>query len=91
MESELVGMSEYFPYNIYLLMFLLEKGYKIVDNTLYQGNQGAIKMKINVGNSFTGNSRHIIIQYVFVKDRVEKGKVRIEYCPTKESLADLFT
>ena len=45
----------------------------------------------NGRNSCTGNSRHINIRYFFVKDRVDKGEVRVEYCPTLQMLGDFFT
>ena len=38
-----------------------------------------------------GNSRHVDIRYFFVKDRVDKGEIGIEYCPTESMLADFFT
>ena len=44
-ESEVVGMTEYIPYNIWLLMFLQAQGYEIVNNTVYQDNQSAILME----------------------------------------------
>lgn len=31
------------------------------------------------------------IHYFFVKDRVDKGELSIEYCPTHSMLADYFT
>ena len=45
----------------------------------------------NGRNSCTGNSRHVHIRYFFVKDRSDKGKVKVEYCPTLQMLADFFT
>ena len=45
----------------------------------------------NGRNSCTGKSRHIHIRYFFVKDRVDKKEVRIEYCPSLDMLADFFT
>mmetsp|Transcript_19478 Transcript_19478/g.22076 ORF Transcript_19478/g.22076 Transcript_19478/m.22076 type:complete len:153 (+) Transcript_19478:348-806(+) len=49
-------------------------------------------MEKNGRNSCTGgNSRHINIRYFFVKDRVDKGELTIEYCPTGNMLADFFT
>ena len=68
-----------------------EQGYNMKENILYQDNQSAIKMEKNGRNSCTGNSRHIHIRYFFVKDRVDKGEVKIEYCPTEEMLADFYT
>jgi hypothetical protein len=90
-EAELVGVSDYLPYNVYLVNFMKEQGYTLEDNVLLQDNQSAMKMEKNGRNSCTGNSRHVDIRYFFVKDRVDKGKVRIEYCPTSSMLADYFT
>ena len=90
-EAELVGNSDYVPYNLWLLHFLSEQGYEIKDNVLYQDNQSTIRMLKNGRNSCTGNSRHIHIRYFFVKDRVDKKEIKIEYCPTSIMLGDFFT
>lgn len=50
-----------------------------------------MKLEINGRNSCTGNSCHISIRYFFVKDRVDNKEFAIEYCPTKEMIADYFT
>ena len=90
-EAELVGNSEYLPYNLWLLNFMSMQGYTIKNNVLYQDNQSTILMLKNGRNSCTGNSRHIHIRYFFVKDRVDKKEVKIEYCPSLDMLADFFT
>ena len=90
-EAELVGNSEYLPYNLWLLNFMNMQGYTIKNNVLYQDNQSTILMLKNGRNSCTGNSRHIHIRYFFVKDRVDKKEVKIEYCPSLDMLADFFT
>ena len=69
-------------------MFLRKQGYIITENTIYQDNQSTIRMQKNGRNSCTGNSRHINIRYFFVKDRVDKGEVRVEYCSTLQMLGD---
>ena len=43
-ETELVGVSEYIPYTIWMKNFLHEQGYKVTGN-VYQDNQSAIKME----------------------------------------------
>ena len=48
-------------------------------------------MENNGCNSCTGNSQHISIRYFFVKNRVDKEELVIQYCPTLEMLADYFT
>ena len=90
-EAELVGASEYIPYNLWLVLFMSEPGYKIKDNVLYQDNRSTMLMLKNGRNSCTGNSRHINIRYFFVKDRIDKGELRVEYCPSSIMLADFFT
>ena len=62
-EAEIVGMSDYLPYNIWMLYFLEHQGYKIMRKVVYQDNQSAIRMKKNGRNSCTGNSRHINIKF----------------------------
>ena len=90
-EAELVGVSEYIPYNLWLMMFLDAQGYGIKNNVVYQDNKSAILMERNGRNSCTGNSRHINVRYFFVKDRIDKGEIRVEYLPTDLMLADYFT
>ena len=81
-ESELVGVSEYLPYDLWQANFFHHQGYDIRNNYIYQDNESAIKMEINGRNSCNGNSRHVDIKYFWVKDRVKKKEVEIKYCPT---------
>lgn len=90
-KCELVGVSKYLPNNIWLLNFMEHQGYPISQNILYQDNESTIRMERNGQNSCTGNSRHVHIRYFFVKDRIDKGEVEVQYCPTYQMLADYFT
>ena len=90
-EAELVGTSEYMPYNVWIRNFFGAQGYDIQDNILFQDNQSAIKMEVNGRRSCTGNSCHINIRHFFVKDMVDKKLVKVLYCPTDKMLADFFT
>jgi len=45
-EVEVVGVSEYLPFNLHLVMFLREQGYTVKENILYQDNESAIKMDV---------------------------------------------
>ena len=90
-EAELVGSSNYMPYNIWNVIFLREQGFNFSRNILLQDNQSTIKMLRNGRNSCTGISRHIDIRYFFVHDQVKKGGVDVEYCPTDLMLCDYFT
>ena len=73
------------------MSFIAAQGYDLRKNILFQDNKSAILIERNGRNSCTGNSRHINIRYFWVKDRVDKGEVEIEYCPSHLMLADYFT
>ena len=90
-EAELVGSSDHIPYNLWLLMFMNMQDYTINNSVLYQDNQSTILMLKNGRNSCTENSRHIHIMYFFVKDRIDKKEVRVEYCHSLLMSADFFT
>ncbi len=52
-------------------------------------NQGAIKMAKN--DSSSTRTKHIDIQYHFVRDSQSKKLFKIDYCPTNDMTADLLT
>jgi hypothetical protein len=52
-------------------------------------NQGAIRLIKNP--EFHKRTKHIDVQYHYVRDRFEAGVISPEYVPTKAQLADLFT
>ena len=89
--AEVVGISDYLPYNIWICLFMVEQGYDIKQNILFQDNQSAIKMEKKGKKSCTGNSRHIDIHYLFAKNRIERNKISIAYCSTEHMLIDFST
>ena len=83
----MVGASDYFPYNIWYVMFMHHQGYLKKSSRFFQDNQSAMRMEVNGRNSWTGNLQHIYIRYFFIKDLVEKQELSIVYCPTHLMLA----
>ncbi|MFM7186386.1 MAG: Ty1/Copia family ribonuclease HI, partial [Armatimonadota bacterium] len=53
--------------------------------------QRAILLENHRHASSGKRTRHINIRYFFIKDRVEMGELRIEYCPTEQMLSDVLT
>ena len=89
-EMELLGVSKYMSYHIWLMNFLKIQGMSVQKKLLLQDNQSLIKMERNGQNSCTGNFRHIDIHYFFVKDQIESGELDIKYCPTEEMVEDFL-
>ena len=67
-----------------------EQGCLIKDNVLYEDNQSKTLMLKNGRNLCKGKSRHVHIQYFFVKNTFDKGEIRVEYCPLELMLADFL-
>ena len=56
---------------------------------IFYDNMSAIAMTKNpVSHSRT---KHIEIRHHFIKELVEKGEIRLQFCKTGEQLADIFT
>ena len=73
-----------------MLRFLREIGYDIDNqNIIYINNQGAIALAHNPEHH--ARTKHIDIQYHFVRNCVEDGTTRLEYCLIENMVADGLT
>jgi len=52
-------------------------------------NQSAINLAKNQISH--GRSKHIETKFHFLREQVEKGKLEVKHCNTKEQVADIFT
>ena len=89
-EAEYVAASDASAESKYLRRFLAEllrRPKAIV--TIYIDSQSAMKMAENC--RFRHRSKHISIKYHFIRERISKGKLRLEYVPTAEMTADILT
>jgi hypothetical protein len=89
-ESELVGVDNMMPILVWSRYFLMAQGYGVTQNLLLQDNQSSILLERNGKASRGKRTRHINIQYFFITDRVNIF-IKIEWCPTKEMVADFMT
>jgi hypothetical protein len=89
-EAEVVGNSDLAPDSIWAQRFLAAQGYDLKVE-LPQDNTSAINMETNGTSSCGRKSKHIDIRYFWLKDRVAKGELTINYCPTELMIADFFT
>jgi hypothetical protein len=52
-------------------------------------NQSCIKMMENL--AFHDESKHIEIQYLFIRDMLQRGAIKLQYLSTDEQVADVLT
>ena len=81
-EVEFVGIDDLMPQILWTRLFMTAQGFEVNDNIIYQDNESAMKLANNGRGSSGKRTRHINIRYYFVTDRIAKGDVRLQHCPT---------
>ena len=87
----MIGSTDILPYSLWLTYFLEAQGYIVKESIVYRDNSSAERMEKFVKASCSNRSRHIAIRYFFMKDRSDKGEIKLEHCPTSEMLSDHHT
>ena len=90
-EAELVGVDDLMPAILWTRYFLKAQGYDVKENILYQDNMSSILLARNGKASSSKRTKHIAIRYFFITDRISKGHVNLEWCPTTEMIADFMS
>ena len=94
-EAEYMAMKEAIKEAIYLanifnyINIQLGLGYLPNIPTILVDNESAIKLGQNP--EFHKRSKHIDIQYHYIREAIQEGKVKLTYINTKRQLADLLT
>ena len=63
--------------------------YNIGATEIFEDNQSAICLAKTP--QFHGRTKHIEIKYHFIRDEVESGNVKLEYCRSEDLIADMLT
>ena len=90
MEAEYVAETHASKEGIWLKGFVNEiMGGEVGALTIMGDNQGAIALAKD--NKFHARTKHIDLRYHFIREAVENGKIKMNYIPTSENVADIFT
>ena len=89
--AKLVGVADYLPQILSHYLFMKEQGFPIKNSMILQDNKLAILLEINSWHSYSKRIQYINIYYFYIKDLIEQGEVKIDYCPTERMLADFFS
>ena len=88
-EAEYVALTGASQEALWFQSVLAELGINQACVTIYEDNNSCIKLAQNP-QEFK-RTRHIQVKYHFIRSLVKEGKVSVQYCNTKDQLADLFT
>ncbi|KOM58517.1 hypothetical protein LR48_Vigan11g155100 [Vigna angularis] len=88
-EAEYMAATQACKEAIWIQRLLEELGHKQNKITVYCDSQSALHIARNP--AFHSRTKHIGVQYHFVREVVEKGDVDLEKICTKDNLADVMT
>ena len=71
-------------------MVFEELGLSIAQPTVIREDNKACQLFADHAGNFQ-RTKHIDVRYHFVRERIQKGSVRVDYVPTSENVADIFT
>jgi len=87
----MVVVDDMMPSILWTHNFLMAQGFTVNDNDVYQDNKSAILLERNGKASSSKKTKHINVHYFFVMDRIAKGELCVEWCPTGDMVADFTT
>ncbi|GAA5875049.1 hypothetical protein JCM1840_001750 [Sporobolomyces johnsonii] len=89
-QAEYMGLSEAVREALWLRQVLRELGYPTPRPTLIRGdNQGSLLLASHPTSH--SRTKHIAIHYHFTRELVEDGTVALQWVPTADMVADVFT
>lgn len=89
-EAEYVTASVCVCQAIWFKRVLKELGYDMEGSTVILcDNTSTIKLSKNP--VFHGRCKHIGVRFHFLRNLVKEGEICLEYCESKEQVADIFT
>ena len=88
-EAEYVAPTSAFREAAWMLCLLQTLGVELESVMIYEDSQGSIKMTHNP--VLHSRTKHIDIRYHYIRETVAEGTVVLQYCPTKDMMADILT
>ena len=89
-EAEYVATTHAAQEALWLRSFLSELSEDLTKpTTLYSNNQSSITLAKD--DQFHARTKHIDIRFHFIRWIISDGKMSLQYCPTEDMTADIFT
>ena len=88
-EAEYVALSAAAQEAIWLQNLLSELNGQNSPVTIHDDNQAAIAMSKNP--QYHGKAKHIAIKFHFIREQVNNNRIKLQYCDTRNMIADIFT
>ena len=88
-EAEYISLANAVQESKFLKQLCNDMNIVVDDVLIHVDNQGTINLAKNPVNH--QRSKHIDIKYHFIRSEIQSGTVKLEYVPTEDNVADIFT
>ena len=88
-EAEYISLASAVQETKFLKQLCKDMNIATDDVLIHVDNQGTINLAKNPVNH--QRSKHIDIKYHFIRSEIQAGTVKLEYIPTEDNIADIFT
>jgi hypothetical protein len=89
LEAEYMAMTQAAKEAVWIRQLIRELGSSLDAVTLFGDNQGAISLARNA--VFHYRTKHIDVQYHFIREQVANGTIDLQYLATDQMVADILT
>ena len=86
----MVGADDVMLQLMWTKNFLEAQGLNVT-TTLLQDNKSAMTLEEKGFESAGKRSKHLNVRYFYIKDCLDKGYLKLDYCHTDDMIADLMT
>jgi hypothetical protein len=90
-EAEFVAAATAVKEGLWLRKLLVEIAYGALPIDLYCDNQATVQLIKNNSAGVSGRSKHIDVQFMFIRERHHRKEVKAKWVTTEEQVADVFT
>ena len=90
-ETEVVGVDDLMPAILWTRLFVEAQGFDVKENIIMQDNQAAMLLEKNGKASSGKRTKQLNVRFFFVTDRISKGEISVQWCPTEDMTGDFWT
>ena len=89
-ETEIIGVDDMMPQVLWTNYFMKAQGWSM-HTKIFQDNKSAILLENNGRLSSSSRTKHINVQYYFIKNCIEQNEVSVEHLGTDAMWSDYYT
>ncbi len=88
-ESELVNLTDESTLVLWSTKWILSQGHKLGSTLIYQDKESMLPL-MDTGRTSKQRTKHLNVRYFYMRDRIQKEELHLDYLPTGSMTAELM-